>query len=153
MFSKVVILFLILGTGATTSFGQYRFRSPFRYVVVHNLAEPDRGKGDEPRRFVEVLMDGKEFNKANLTTLFKLISKRYPRPMLLFINVFTSLADVQTPEERDEPKGHASGIGQVPSPNPDVPIPSDTAVYVRTRTGESFNIRYANGDFDEVKIR
>lgn len=39
------------------------FRSPFRYVIVNNKTEPAISRKDEPRRFVQVLIDGKIFQK------------------------------------------------------------------------------------------
>lgn len=72
-----------------------------KYVFVDNRIDPSRGVGDAESRFVEVLIDNKSFGKQNLIDMFRLVSKRFENPVLLFVNVFTRLNDIQTPEERD----------------------------------------------------
>ncbi len=75
--------------------------SPIKYVIVANKIDPTLGRGDEDRRFVEILINPRSFSKVHLKKVFGLISKRFPEPRLLFVNVFSNLDDVQTPEERE----------------------------------------------------
>ena len=122
------------------------FRSPFRYVIVHNEVDPAISKDDEASRFVEVLLDGKSFSKENLIVLLKLISKRFPKPYILHINVFTSLEDLETPEERDQPKISGTDCSSCPEA-------SDNAVFTRANKKSFFYIYKANGDFDQIEIK
>lgn len=122
------------------------FRSPFRYVIVNNEIDSSLG-GDVPeRRFIEVLMDSRAFSKKNLTILFQLVSERFSSPKLLYINVFTDLEDVETPEERDKPKTsltYSSG-----------PTPKASATFVRlVNTKARFIITFGNGDKEEVELK
>lgn len=100
----LVIAFAAIGAAAQNTAGDTGPRSPFRYVIIENKIDPKMGAGDEDRRVVEVVMDAKSFSRNNLITLFNLISERFPKPRLTYINVFTDLNDVETPEERDQPK-------------------------------------------------
>jgi hypothetical protein len=52
-------------------------------------------------RVVVVLIDSKHFSEVNLRGLFRLLSKRFPKPQELRIAVFTSLDQLPTPEEED----------------------------------------------------
>ena len=144
----LIILFSIFGAAQTiqTNAKSEEFRSPFRYAIVSNKIDPAISRKDETRRFVEVLLDGKSFSKENLITLLKLVSKRYPKPHLLYVNVFTSLEDVETPEEREQSK--ISG-----SDNSSASNQSDLAVFIRTKEKSFFYIYFADGDFDEVEIK
>jgi hypothetical protein len=49
--------------------------------------------------FVNVLIEERAFNKANLMYLFKYLSNYFPDPLDLGITVHTSLMTLQTPEE------------------------------------------------------
>ena len=122
------------------------FRSPFRYVIVNERVEPSLGGNDEPRRFVEILLDAKKFSKENLTALFKLVAERYPKPELLFVQVYTSLEDIDTPEEAD--LGKTSGGGNSAAPNL-----SDSAVFTRSRERSFYYMNFADGKTEEVKIK
>lgn len=78
------------------------FRSPFRYIIGFNqVADPSDSDGG--RRFVEVLIDEAAFGEDNLKDLFTLVSHRYPTPKTMYIDVFTSLEDISTPEESEQP--------------------------------------------------
>jgi hypothetical protein len=80
-------------------------RSPFRYVIVSNEVIDD--SGTPPRdayRYVEILLDGKAFSERNLKELFRLVSKRFPKPKVLDVQVYTNLEDIETPEERESGK-------------------------------------------------
>lgn len=146
LIAVVIILFGSFGNGQTTQVkvNSETFRSPFRYVIVNNKTDPAISRKDEPRRFVEVFLDSKSFTKENLITLLKLVSKRYPKPNLLYIDVFASLEDIETPEEREQSKISNTEGGE---------LTSDHAIFIRTREKSFFYIYFANGDFDEVEIK
>jgi hypothetical protein len=73
-----------------------RFRSSVRYVIVYNdIVEVTEN------RMVDVLISEKQYSKENLIKIFDLIKKRFPLPIYLSINVHTSLATIETPEERE----------------------------------------------------
>ena len=76
---------------------EFRFRSSIRYVVVYN----DIIEATE-NRIIDVLISEKQYNKRNLIKVFDLIKERFPLPVYLSINVHTSLATIETPEERDK---------------------------------------------------
>jgi hypothetical protein len=146
LIAVVIILFGNFGNAQTTQVkvNSETFRSPFRYVIVSNKTDPAISRKDEPRRFVEVFLDSKSFTKENLITLLKLVSKRYPKPNLLYIAVFTNLDDIETPEEREQSKFSDTEGGE---------LTSDNAIFIRTREKSFFYIYFANGDFDEVEIK
>jgi len=93
-----------------TSSGK-QYRSPFRYVVVSN--ELSSRRSNQQIRYVEILLDEEAFSPNNLRELFKLVSHRFKKPKRLDVQVYTSLKDVETPEEREAPK--MSGISDVGS--------------------------------------
>ncbi len=80
-------------------------RSPFRYVIVSNEVIDDSGTPPKDAyRYVEVLLDEKAFSENNLKELFKLVSRRFPKPRVLDVQVYTNLQDIETPEERESGK-------------------------------------------------
>ena len=107
-----------------------RAESPFRYVITHNHVDDAAGDGDQPRRVLQVLMEEKAFSEKNLHTLFRLISKRFPTPSLLDVDVATSLDQLATPEELD----HGSNSEE---PSPDGPK-YFWAIYIRSANDEFF---------------
>lgn len=121
------------------------FRSPFRYVIVHNEIDPSLGGTDSERRFIEVLIDNKSFSKKNLIMLIQLISERFPSPGLLYVNVFSNLEDVETPEEREKPKTSNTYSS---SPNQKV-----TATFVRLPNNKMRLTITHNGDHEEVEVK
>jgi hypothetical protein len=70
--------------------------SPIRYVIVYN--EIHRSK----KRRIELIMDENDFREENLIKIFDLIKIRFPSPFALQVSVHTSLATIETPEERDK---------------------------------------------------
>jgi hypothetical protein len=74
--------------------------SSFRYVIFENTLDEDENP-ELNRRIVEVLLEKKAFSEKNLKTLFALVSKRFPEPNLLFVNVYIHLEQIATPEEKD----------------------------------------------------
>lgn len=81
-----------------------RFRSPFRYAIVGNEIVNPTGHPDDAFRYVVVLLDEKAFSEGTLKNLFKLVSARFPTPSRLYVQVYTSLEQVETPEEYEQPK-------------------------------------------------
>lgn len=79
-----------------------QYRSPFRYVIVSNEIEGRRS--NQQMRYIEILLDEGAFSASNLKELFKLVSNRFEKPKRLDVQVYTSLSDVETPEERQAPK-------------------------------------------------
>lgn len=81
-------------------FSQDETTSPFRYVVVYeNVRFEDEGEKVPVSRFVQVLVEKRAFNKANLIYLFKYLAKYYASPAALEIEVHTSLKTLETFEE------------------------------------------------------
>ncbi len=81
-----------------------QYRSPFRYVIAWNkVTEGTRYPEGGPDRFrgVNVLLDPKAFSESNLLQLVELLSKRFPKPEDLIVNIYSDLDDVLTPEEND----------------------------------------------------
>ncbi|HZE71873.1 MAG TPA: hypothetical protein VE135_20380 [Pyrinomonadaceae bacterium] len=105
---RIVLLSLLTGNiagGVNKSMSQISNRSPFRYAIVSNEVIDDSGTPPKDAyRYVEVLLDEKAFSENNLKELFKLVSKRFPKPKVLHVQVYTNLNDVETPEEREGPK-------------------------------------------------
>lgn len=119
--------------------------SVLRYVIVHNEVDPSLGRGDSDRRFVEALMDPRSFSKKNVAVLGRLVSNRFAAPALLYINIFTSLNDVETPEERDESKVSNSAS--------DGPNRRDTSTCVRLNNNLRCLIYFYNGKHDEIEVK
>lgn len=78
-----------------------RFQSAFRYAIVSNDIVNTTGDTNDAFRYVGVLLDEKAFSEHNLKALFKLVSARFRTPDRLEVQVYTSLDQVETPEERD----------------------------------------------------
>ncbi len=71
-----------------------------RYVIVYDILydlEPEE-------RRVSILLLPEQFSRQSLTEVFKLISKRFPKPIRLRISVHTSLRTIETPEENEMAK-------------------------------------------------
>ena len=90
-------------------------RSPFRYIIFHHYVNNEDYLVDhtKSRSSIEIFLQDKDFNEANLRILFGLVAKRYPAPIVLSVRVYTSIENILTPEEMDMPRP-AHG-----PPNPD----------------------------------
>jgi hypothetical protein len=79
------------------------FRSPFRYIIFHHYVNNEDYLVDptKSRRSIEIFLQDKDFNETNLRTLFGLVAKRYPAPIVLSVRVYTSIETILTPEEMD----------------------------------------------------
>lgn len=73
------------------------YYAPIRYVIVYN----DIFDLNPEERRISILMFPNQFNRQNLIKVFELIKKRFPIPVRLDINVHTSLATIETPEESE----------------------------------------------------
>ena len=78
-----------------------RYCSPFRYVMISNEVSNLSGDPKDANRTVSVLLDEKAFSEETLKEVFKLVTKRFPEPKRLDVWVYTSLEQLDTPEERD----------------------------------------------------
>ncbi len=149
-FQLIKILALLLtinmtGMAQKARMGQERIRAAPRYVIVYDTVDPSLGEGDSDRRFLEILMDSRSFSKGNVAVVGELVSNRFLDPSLLYINIFTSLYDVETPEERDEPKiSNSSSEG---------PKRKDAATCVRIADDLRCSIYFGNGKHDEVQVK
>ena len=76
--------------------------SPVRYVIVYNDVSDSSLSG----RYIDIIIDEKQFNEENLIKVFDLVKKRFPSPFPLSIDIHTNLATIETPEERE--KAHDS---------------------------------------------
>ena len=148
----IIITVLLVGFGCLGAHAQSnktakidnKDRSQIRYVIANNEVDRKLDSKDEDRRVIDVLIDQKGFSKEGLTGVLKLISKRFPNPIPLYVDVYTALEDVSTPEERDK---------SVLSENPiDNPRKGDYAVFVRTKKKAFFYMYFANGEFQEVEL-
>jgi len=103
--------------------------SKTRYAIVGNWLDDEKAQLTASRH-VEILIDEKDFSEANLRSILGLVSKRFPSPKLLFVDVSTSLDQILTPEERDE---------GVTSDMDGPPVKQHLwAIYVRSTEGEYF---------------
>jgi len=111
-----------------------------RYALVGNWLDDEKEwDPNDPKvysRHVEVLIERKDFSEKNLRTLLGLVSKRFPSPVKLFVNVYTDLDQVLTPEERDS--GVTSEIEGGEERQ------HFWAIYVRTRNDEYFRYSPTN---------
>lgn len=55
-----------------------------------------------------ILLNDKAFSEPTLRELFKLLSGRFPIPNRLYVQVYTNLDQVETPEEHEQGKGSES---------------------------------------------
>ena len=109
-----------------------------RYVIVTNRLL-------HSGRLVFILLDKQSFSEQNLREVFRLVSKRFPKPDQLWITAFTSLEQLPTPEEEDY---------MVSAPEDSLPFYGDvdkypSANYTRLKGSESFI--YSMGDGQQKK--
>ena len=76
-------------------------RSPFRYIIISNEVSNASDNSQNAQRHVGVLLEEKAFSEETLKELFKLVSTRCPQPDRLEVSIYTSLEQLDTPEERD----------------------------------------------------
>lgn len=76
-------------------------RSPFRYLLVADNTELQRYVNRENNYSAIVLMEDEAFNEENLKILYCLLKNRYAEKSSIWINVFTDLRAIPTPEEFD----------------------------------------------------
>jgi hypothetical protein len=78
-------------------------KAEFRYILFENDVESSNSP-KIARRTVSVLLDKASFSEETLKKLFALVSKRFPEPAWLQVDVYTSLEQLRTPEEAELPK-------------------------------------------------
>lgn len=69
--------------------------APIRYVIVYNEVF------DSKVRWLDIVIDEKQFNEENLRKTFELIKKRFPEPFAMNIEIHTNLETIETPEEKE----------------------------------------------------
>lgn len=74
------------------------YYAPVRYAIVYNWIFDELSL---PERRMDILMDARQLNEKNLIKVFELIKQRFPTPLRLMIDVHTSLATIETPEENE----------------------------------------------------
>src|SRR5574341_2511954 len=79
-----------------------RFQSPVRYAIVENKVVSLTGDSEQGYRYVVILLDERAFSEDTLKSLFKLVSARFPTPHHLNVQIYTSLEQVETPEEYEQ---------------------------------------------------
>jgi len=80
---------------------QEQKQNTFRYVIVGDELQGEDGTAPA-QRTIAVLMDEADFSEEVLKSLFILVSKRFPSPAWLEVEVFTNVTQLLTPEEYDE---------------------------------------------------
>lgn len=108
-----------------------RHNAPFRYVICGNTISP------VGERKIIVLLDPVAFSEDNLKKVYFFVAKRFPEPADLSVWVYTSLWQVETPEEAEIP--HISDIGDDPHNNQ-----FQYALLMRVRGNELF--RYSSDE-------
>ncbi|MBI3652974.1 MAG: hypothetical protein HY231_18260 [Acidobacteria bacterium] len=102
----------VLGDSAMMQdFDEFGIKSEFRYIIVDSSINRDNPK--EPVRVVTILLDEKSFSDDTLRKLYALVSKRLPRPKLMKIWVYTSMEQIATPEEEENPVASHIRTGKV----------------------------------------
>lgn len=99
----LIVLVLVHSTAGRDSRDQDRGEPLFHYVII----KTDVMDTDQPSmatQSVVVLMDEKAFSEDNLKTLFALLSKRFIATPWLDVFVYTSLDQLDTPEQQDAPR-------------------------------------------------
>ena len=107
------------------------YRRPFRYIIYLNEVGEDNGP-QERSRYLEVLLDRKAYSEKTLRELFHLLSERFPEPVDMDVQVFTSIEQVPTPEE----------MGRGASEQPDNPWVEKHPSAFMIRRSENEIIRY-----------
>lgn len=98
------LLFPILMGSRSFSLTQETTKSEkdFRYIICGNELRPR--PGPNAVRNISVLMDENSFGPDTLKRLFRLLDERFPEPNAFICMAFTSLDQLNTPEEADQPK-------------------------------------------------
>jgi hypothetical protein len=115
-----------------------------RYVIYRNYVKAKINRHDRETRLVAVLMDNSFFTKHHLTEVFRLISKRFPRPYLLTVQLSTDLWQIDTPEEVD-----AGATSEDPNATG---TKGNHAIFIRSSGLGFFYIYHGDGRFEEVKL-
>jgi hypothetical protein len=78
----------------------YKDKLPIpRYRLYRNQIVNEDLNSESRVRHIEVLVNVKQLNPNDLTTLFRGIKKRFPRPVNLIIDVYTNSKQLPTHEE------------------------------------------------------
>lgn len=114
------------------------------YVIAFSGIDREDGT----RRLVDVLITPEYFTEANLISILRLVDKRFNRPSLIYINFFTQINELPTPEEYDSRSGF-SGSHVATARKP-----TNSATCVRLKRGEYGNcfIFYSDGTSKKVSV-
>lgn len=113
----------------------------FRYAIIYNYPLHNG-------RLVIALIDPVYFSEGNLRELFKLVSKRLPKPHELHVAVGTSLEQVPTPEEQDYAKSNPTYSPLYFTKVEKYPGGS----YTRVKGNEYFQYSMGDGQPDKVVV-
>lgn len=75
--------------------------SNFRYIIAYNDINKLSEKSNVLHRNLMILMEKDAFNEENLKKLYVRVTNRFPKPFSLIVVVFTDIAELPTPEERE----------------------------------------------------
>ena len=102
-------------------------------------------------RSVTVLIKPESFSESILEDLIGRIGRRFPRPSLLYFNFYTSIDDIETPEEHDGPASSETPGLVEKHRNKEK---HDAAVCVRLETGKYGNCHmiFANGSTRDISM-
>ncbi len=75
------------------------YYAPIRYVIIYNKIVPMYERDGDRR--IKILIDEKSFTLIKLIGVVEHISKKFPSPSDLSIEIHTSLASIETPEENE----------------------------------------------------
>ena len=117
----------------------------FNYLITDNLVAKDR-RPSRRARYIYVFMDENAFSEENLKTLFTVLSRKYPAPQTLDIQVETHWQRVPIPSDCE---------GSGTSSNPDDGIDAHWSVYLRRGKDEIFryNVELNDTDIKTVVVK
>lgn len=97
---------LLAASGSVTAKAQNKTEmkiraAAFRYVIAFDF---NTEKSGESEKRLVILMEKESFTDDNLRELCNLLNKRFPKLDYLSVAIFTNIADIPTPEERETGK-------------------------------------------------
>jgi hypothetical protein len=119
--SGLVASLMLLAAPASTAHSSTCDEGPPRFKYI--IADKALLRGGQPIREEDVdqaallrltiLLDRDAYSEANLKTLLCLLSRRFPRPELVVIFVYTNVKQLPTPEQAEE--GGLTGMPEDPN--------------------------------------
>src|ERR1043165_9539076 len=99
IYPLVLAVVFVLTTALSTNSQNVSVQKNFRYIIAGNVIDEIIRE-----RKIIVLMDEDTFGPDSVKELFRLLDKRFPEPVKFFCGIYTSLDQLDTPEEADMPK-------------------------------------------------